>query len=238
MTIPVKQTATAALLERLAGRPARETHISAVFIGTDTVWKLRKAVKLAFLDFTTLAERERTARREFELNASSAPGLYRDVIAVTRQADGLALGGAGEVVDWVVRMARVPESDFLDVMAAHGALAPELLDQAADAVAADHATRPVFCRDQLAALLGVAEGNARAARQAGLAADRVAAWLAAMREALVDRAALLAARAAAGFVRRAHGDLHLGNLCMWRGRPVPFDALEFRRGAGDDRSRL
>ncbi len=35
------------------------------------------------------------------------------------------------------------------------------------------------------------------------------------------------ARAAAGFVRRCHGDLHLGNLCLWRGRPVLFDALEF-----------
>jgi len=84
VAIPAAQAETAALLERLAGQAARETHISAVFIGTDTVWKLRKAVWLAFLDFTTLAERERTARREIALNTDSAPGLYRDVVAVTR----------------------------------------------------------------------------------------------------------------------------------------------------------
>ncbi len=227
MTIPTEQTATASLLERLAGQAARETHISAVFIGADTVWKLRKAVRLAFLDFTTMGERERTARREITLNSNSAPGLYRDVVAVTRSPDGLALGGAGEVVDWVVRMARVPDADFLDVIAARGEIAPELLDQIADAVVADHAGRPSASCNQVAALREVAEGNARAARAAGLDDARVGAWLAAMRAAIATRETLLAERSRAGFVRRAHGDLHLGNMCLWRGRPAPFDALEF-----------
>ncbi len=227
MSIPAEQTDTAALLERLAGHSARETHISAVFVGADTVWKLRKAVRLAFLDFTTLAERERTARRELELNSASAAGLYRDVIAVTRTPDGLALGGAGEVIDWVVRMARVPEGDFLDAIVAGGALAPELLDRIADAVATDHAARPAAPCDQVAALRQVAEGNARAARAAGLDDARVGAWLAAMLEAIATREKPLAERARAGFVRRAHGDLHLGNMCLWHGDPVPFDALEF-----------
>ena len=95
-----------------------ETHISAVFIGAETVFKLRKALRLVFVDFTGLAERERTARRELELNAPNAPGLYRDVVAVVRRGDGtLALGGEGAVVDWVVRMARVAAGDFLDEVA-------------------------------------------------------------------------------------------------------------------------
>ena len=85
---PPGQAETVALLQRMAGAAPVETHISAVFLGADTVWKLRKAVKLAFVDFTTLAERERTARRELELNAAHAPGLYRDVVAVTRSPDG------------------------------------------------------------------------------------------------------------------------------------------------------
>ena len=227
MAIPAAQAETAALLERLAGRAARETHISAVFIGEDTVWKLRKAVRLAFLDFTTLAERERTARRELALNTASAPGLYRDVAAVTRIPGGLTLGGTGEVVDWVVRMARVPTGDFLDVIAADGHMTPELLDRIADAVAEDHAGRPAVPCDQVLALRQVAQGNASAARAAGLDDARVGAWLTAMLEAIAAREALLAGRARAGFVRRAHGDLHLGNMCLWRGQPVPFDALEF-----------
>ncbi len=216
----------------MADAPPLETHISAVFLGADTVWKLRKAVKLAFVDFTPLAERERTARRELELNQANAPGMYHDVVAVTRGADGtLALGGpegsAGEVVDWVVRMARVPAGDFLDEVAAHGGLVPALLDGLGDAVAALHAGNKVVARDQAAALCDVADGNALAARQAGLDGGAVTNWQAGM-GALLDRhAAALRARGAAGFVRRCHGDLHLGNMCLWHGAPVAFDALEF-----------
>lgn len=205
-----------------------ETHISAVFLGADTVWKLRKAVKLAFVDFTTLAERERTARRELELNAENAPGLYRDVVPVTRAPDGtLALGGEGEAIDWVVRMARVPAGDFLDEVAARGPLGAALLDALGDTVAALHARNPIVSRDQHAALGQVADGNALAARQAGLDPGEVSAWRSFMRAQLDRHAEALRARGAAGFVRRCHGDLHLGNMCLWHGAPVAFDALEF-----------
>jgi aminoglycoside phosphotransferase family enzyme/predicted kinase len=211
-----------------------ETHISAVFLGADTVWKLRKAVKLAFVDFTALADRERTARRELELNTPNAPGMYRDVVPVVRATDGtLALGdtgNTGEVVDWVVRMARVPERDFLDVVAARGGLDATLQDALADEVARLHARNPVVARDQAAALRWVAEGNVRSARQAGLDPAAVEAWLAGMVSALDRHADALRARGAAGFVRRIHGDLHLGNLCLWHGAPVAFDALEFDEG--------
>lgn len=187
MAIPSAQAATAALLARLAGAAPVETHISAVFIGADAVWKLRKAVKLAFVDFTPLEERERTARRELELNTPNAPGLYQAVLPVTRAADGtLALDGAGAVVDWVVRMARVPAGDFMDEVAARGALDAGLLDALGDAVAALHARNPAVARDQHAALCRVADGNALAAGQAGLDAADIAAWRGGM-QALLDR---------------------------------------------------
>ena len=64
MSLPDSQREAGAFLTRLAGSAALETPISAVFLGEDTVWKLRKAVTLPFLDFSTVAERERTARRE------------------------------------------------------------------------------------------------------------------------------------------------------------------------------
>jgi aminoglycoside phosphotransferase family enzyme/predicted kinase len=227
LAIPAEQAPTAALLQALAGAPPVETHISAVFLGPATVWKLRKAVRLPFLDFTSLAERQRTAMREFELNRAAAPGLYRDVVAVMRRPDStIALGGEGEAVDWVVRMARVPAEDFLERRLPDG-LGPVLLDGLGDAVAAWHAALAPVDKDQAAALRGVAEGNARAALAAGLPAESVSAWLAGVLAALASRKDWLRGRAARGFVRRAHGDLHLGNICLWQGRPVPFDALEF-----------
>jgi len=230
VTVPPGQAPVAALLRRLAGADPVETHISAVFIGRDTVWKLKKAVRLGFLDFSELAAREHFTRRELSLNQPHAPGMYRDVVPVTRAADGtLALEGEGQPVEWVLRMAPVPPGDFLDVIARRDGLTPDLLDATADAVVALHEAAapapPGF--DAPAAMARVLAGNIRDCRETGLPEDRVAALGAAMAARLSALAPPMAARAAAGRVRRCHGDLHLGNLCLWEGRPTPFDALEF-----------
>jgi hypothetical protein len=221
------QAETVALLTRMAGAPPVETHISYLFLGSDTVWKLKKAVHLPFVDFTRLEDRHRFCLRELALNAPAAAGLYRDVVPIARQSDGsLTVGGAGEVLDWVVRMARVPPGDFLDVKAAASGLPPALLDQVADAVAAWHLSLPpvLGLRPDMEA---IARGNVDSAVAAGLAQAEVLAWRDAMLAGLRALATWSDARAAAGFVRRCHGDLHLGNLCLWQGRPVLFDALEF-----------
>jgi aminoglycoside phosphotransferase family enzyme/predicted kinase len=228
LAIPEAQAATAALLRRLAGSAPVETHISAVFVGADEVFKLRKAVRTPFLDFSGVAERHRTALRELELNAPHAPGLYRGVVAVTRGADGaLALGGDGEAVDWVVRMARVPPEDFFDAIAARGGLTPALLDSLGDAVAAYHDALPPVAKDQAVVFSEIVLGNKRSALAAGMDAAVVQRWTDGALAALDGVRDWLRAREAAGYVRRAHGDLHLGNLCLWGGVPAPFDALEF-----------
>ncbi len=225
--IPEEQHETVALLQGLAGRPPIETHISAVFVGENTVWKLRKAVHLPFVDFTRLEERHRTANRELELNAPHAEGMYRDVLPVTRGAEGLRLGGEGTALDWVLRMARVPAKDFLDEIAKTGPLSPRLLDELADTVADMHATLAPVVRRQADNLRRIADGNVASARAAMLDRAAVDRWHTDMVTAIDHTAGWLEARAADGFVRRAHGDLHLGNLCLWRGHLVPFDALEF-----------
>ncbi|TDH60699.1 hypothetical protein E2C06_20815 [Dankookia rubra] len=227
--IPAAQAEAAALLRRLAGADPVETHISAVFVGPDTVWKLKKAVALGFLDFSTIKAREHFLRRELAINQPVAPALYRDAVPVTRAPDGtLALGGPGEPVDWVLRMAPVPAGDFLDAVAARGGLDEAMLDAIADAAFDLHAALPpVPGVDAAAALQRVLQGNAAAALAAGLPPPRIEALAAATRGWIARLAPILAARAEAGLVRRCHGDLHLGNLCLLQGRVTPFDALEF-----------
>jgi hypothetical protein len=232
VTIPAGQEEVSAFLRALAGADPVETHISLVFVGQDTVWKLKKAVRLPFLDFSQLGARRRFALREFELNAPAAPGLYRDVVPVIRAADGtLGFGGAADApraLDWVLRMARVPSGCFLDEMAEAGALTPDLLDATADAVARFHQGLPaVHGTDPVETMRGIAEGNVPSACAAGLPADAIEEWRAGCVAELDAIADWQRARARDGFVRRAHGDLHLGNMCLWRGAPVPFDALEF-----------
>src|ERR1700733_15280447 len=138
MTIPAEQQEAADFLSGLSGAAPRETHISAVFVGPDTVWKLKKAIRMPFLDFSTLDARARFLRRELAVNKPAAPGISREVVAVSRRSDGsLELGGENPV-DWVLRMAPVPGGDFLDVIASDGRLSPTLLDDLGDCVAAYH----------------------------------------------------------------------------------------------------
>ena len=151
------------------------------------------------------------------------------MVAITRAPDSsLQEGSAGEVVEWVLRMAPIPAGDFLDAVAARGALTPALLDALGDAVFALHGAAPqVAGLDAPAAMAAVLAGNLRAAHAAGLPEAALTPLAAQFQAALVRSAPLLAARVAEGRIRRCHGDLHLGNLCLWQGKPTPFDALEF-----------
>ena len=228
MTIPAEQQEVARYLTELSGGPPIETHISAVFIGTETVWKLKKAVRMPFLDFSSVDAREHFLRRELELNKPAAPGIYRDVVSVSRGPDGtLALGGVNPI-DWVLRMAPIAAADFLDAIASRRALTARILDDLGDCVAAYHAgLAPVPHWDSAGALLRITEGNRRSALAAGLPAAEVEVWRDRMQAAIEGQRAWLIERSESGQVRRCHGDLHLGNLCMQAGRPTPFDALEF-----------
>ena len=158
----------------------------------------------------------------------AAPGLYRDVIGIARREDGTLQLSDDAPIDFVLRMARVPDGDFLDVIASHDGLTEELLDALGDTVAAYHARIPrVEGVDFEQSMRRITEGNVRSALAAELPEAELDAWQRRMMEAIESRRPWFAARSAAGFVRRCHGDLHLGNICLWEGKPVPFDALEF-----------
>jgi aminoglycoside phosphotransferase family enzyme/predicted kinase len=228
MTLPACQQEAVAFLTKLSGAPPRETHISAIFIGPDTVWKLKKAVRLPFLDFSGLEARHRFLLRELALNKPSAPAIYRDVLPIGRTPDGTLALHAPEPIDWVLRMARIADGDFLDVIAERHRFTKDLLRDLGDCVFDCHARlAPVPDWDSAASMSRIAQGNRDSARAAGLPEPRIAAWHAGIEAELARLAPVLRQRATAGCVRRCHGDLHLANLCLWNGKPVAFDALEF-----------
>ena len=102
-------------------RPApvevRQTHISAVFLVGDTVYKVRKPVNLGFVDFTTLDKRKHDCDEEVRLNRRLAPSVYRGVVPITIEDGRVRVGGSGEPVEWAVEMVRLPDEATLKAAA-------------------------------------------------------------------------------------------------------------------------
>ena len=207
-----------------------DTHAAAVFLAGDTAYKVKRAVKFPFLDFSTLDKRKAALEAEIEANRPFAHDLYCEVIPIVCRNGSLALGGDGEVVEWALKMHRFDEEATLDRLAERGRIDTALIEALARAVAAAHARAPVVeAPPWIAALGDYIEQNDRALREQADLFDpsAVAALTARSRAALARIRPLLLTRGAEGLVRRGHGDLHLGNIALIDGRPVPFDALEF-----------
>lgn len=207
-----------------------ETHISRIFLAGDRAFKMKRAVKLPYADFSTPELRLAACRKEVELNSTTAPGLYLGVRYIAREAGGeLALDGDGELIDAVVEMKRFEQSALLDQMALAHALTPALMTKTARMIVRFHRGVPVVHAGGGAAnMAGVLDIN-----KAGFSTSHVFGQAevedfdASFRAALRRHAALLDRREAAGKVRRCHGDLHLRNICLLDGEPCLFDCIEF-----------
>jgi aminoglycoside phosphotransferase family enzyme len=209
-----------------------ETHASIVFLAGNRAWKLKRAVRYDYLDFSTVARRKAMCEAELTINRRAAPMLYRNVVAVTREADGsLTLGGSGVPVDWLVGMARFDQEGLFDRLAARQALPIGLMRPLASTIARFHAaTAPRFDHGGRSGLAWVIDGNATAFEQqgAGILDPALGHHVTdAARAQLDGHGALLDARRDAGSVRQCHGDLHLRNIVLIEGKPVLFDAIEF-----------
>lgn len=208
-----------------------DTHIAAVFLAGERALKVKRAVRFPFLDFSTLARRKDACLSEIEANRPFAANLYRGVVAITREADGrLAIGGEGDAIEWAVEMRRFDETRTLDRIADRKGIDLGFADRLARTIAAAHARAHVVeDAPWIAALASYIEQNEAAF------AERSDLFPPLQREPLITMSfaalrkvrPLLMTRGELGLVRRGHGDLHLGNIAVINGKPVPFDALEF-----------
>ncbi len=208
-----------------------DTHAAVVFLAGERVLKVKRAVKFPFLDFSTLDKRQAACEAEIEVNKCYAPQIYRGVVPITRGADGrLAIDGNGEVVEWAVEMRRFDETQTLDHLAQAGKIDAALADAIGRAVAAAHATAPKAVDDRWIAALGsyVEEHHEAFSKITDVfPPDANHRFANAGRFAFADLVPLLIERWRRGFIRRIHGDLHLGNIVLIDGKPVLFDAIEF-----------
>ncbi len=208
-----------------------DTHAAIVFLVDDRAYKLKRAVRYSFLDFSTLDKRLAALREELRLNRRTAPQLYRRLLPVTRDARGhLAVDGPGTPVEWLLEMVRFDQRALFDHLAEQGRLDRRLMAALAEVVADLHRTAEVRSRGGHLAMSRIVDGNADDLTAVSAAVgrpERIATLLERTRAELGRRRGLLDERCRNGFVRHCHGDLHLGNIVLIEGRPVLFDCLEF-----------
>ena len=210
---------------------ARETHMSWVFMAGDRVYKLKKPVRFAYLDFSTLERRAAACRAEYLLNRRLAPDVYLDVVPLTLSTSGLAISGDGPVVDWLVVMRRLEENETLEAALHGGWLKPLQVDRLSATLGAFYAHAPRVALDPEHHVIGWQKAladNCRVLfdRRLGLPHGAVERIAQAQRQFAARRSALLIGRIRARRFVDAHGDLRPEHI--WLRRPITIiDCLEF-----------
>lgn len=211
-----------------------QTHMSCVFLTDRHAYKLKKPVRYDFLDFSTLAARRRDCEAELRLNRRLARDVYLDVVPLTAAPGGeLSLGGGGEVVEWLVRMRRLPRGLMLDQTLRDGAVGREDVRRFTLALAA-------FYRQAAPVALDAGEYRGRfeqgiranerdlSAPDYGLPPALLQAVAAGQLAALDRDAPLLDRRVAQRRIVECHGDLRPEHVCIGP-EPLFIDCLEFNR---------
>ncbi|WP_416798438.1 AAA family ATPase [Ciceribacter azotifigens] len=207
-----------------------ETHISIVFLIDGRAFKLKRAVKLPYVDFSAPELRLAFCHREVELNRRATPELYLGVRRITREADGsLVFDGQGEMIDAVVEMQRFAQHSLFERMAAEGKLTTAMMEETAEIVAAFHAKASVAHETSgsanMAAVLDINEAGFATSHV--FAETEVRPLAAAFRKAWFGVAPQMDERETAGKVKLCHGDLHLRNIFMGDDGPRMFDCIDF-----------
>jgi len=210
-----------------------QTHVSWIFLAGKFAYKIKKPVNFGFLDFSTLERRRFYCQEELRLNRRLCPEIYLDVVSVREAPGGAAFHGAGALLDYAVKMIRLPEERMADRLLAEDRLGGAEVKNIAATVAAFHGQAlsggEIDSYGSLETIRRNWEENfQQAAEFTGTTITRqdlglIREWT----EQFMDtKAELFSRRVAGGFIRECDGDLHLENICLTN-RVCIFDCIEF-----------
>jgi aminoglycoside phosphotransferase family enzyme len=209
------------------------THISWVLLTEDRVYKIKKPLKLSFLDFSSVERRKHFAEEELRLNQRLCKEVYLSVLPILEGSGGLHIGqGVGTIVGYALEMKRLDNSREMDVLLAKGEVGEEDMDRMLKVLVPFHQNAEVvqgkvnakalfedfadieqileFCNETL----GIEAGQ------------KLMDSIAMVKEFLEKHSELILHRDAEGFTRDGHGDLHSGNIFLLE-KPMLFDCIEF-----------
>ena len=212
----------------------KETHISHIFIAGELVYKVKKAVRFSFLDYSTLDKRQHFLHEEMRLNKRLASSVYLAVVPIAVGPLGWHLGSDGEVMEYALVMRRLPDNRMLPFLIETGQATPEMMGELAQVLAAFHRRAEKFEEIDVTTYPQVVEdewyenladlrpftGRLIEQESSRVLEDFGTDFISEHRE-------LFARRAAQGWIRDVHGDLHCEHVCFAPEAVQIFDCIEF-----------
>ncbi|MEW6143199.1 MAG: AAA family ATPase [Chloroflexota bacterium] len=210
-----------------------QTQMSFVFLAGDYVYKVKKPVNLGYLDYTTLEKRRFFCERELELNRRLAPDVYLAVAPIAVSDGGFSLGEGGAVVEYAVKMRRLPPERMMNVLLPSGHVTARMVNSLSEKLVRFHekaGTSPeisVFASLK-AIKVNTDENFSQTIKYLGISIDaadynRIKAFT---EDFLASKAALFRERIRRRRIRDCHGDLHAAHICFTDGIQI-YDCIEF-----------
>lgn len=215
-----------------------QTHISFVLLAGDVVYKFKKHVDFGFLDFSTLEKRQHCCEQELQLNRRLCPDIYLDLVTVTQEGDSYTLNKSGKIVEYGIKMSRMPEEQMMGNLIKAGQLERRHIDAIVDKLIpfyqqADHtseidgygtaesvAVNVLENFDQTKDFISSGDNVALSQEQF----DKISSWS----KEFLTQEDLFSQRVRAGNIRDCHGDLYSANICL-ADKVYIYDCIEFNR---------
>lgn len=211
-----------------------QTHISYVLLTGDYAYKVKKPVNFGFLDYSTLDKRKHFCTEELRLNQRGAQPLYLEVLPVTQVENQFQLGGTGKPVEYALLMCSFPQEALFIKMFELGLLGETHMEELGRVVAQYHAKAQTndYIRTfgEVPQVRAAIEKNYEQTKkyiggpQTQVQFEETKQYTDNFFE---EHSELFASRIQNNWIRECHGDLHLGNICLWQDKILLFDCIEF-----------
>jgi len=210
-----------------------QTQMSFVFLTDKYVYKVKKAVNLGYLDYTTLEQRRFYCQREVELNRRLCPEVYLGIVPISRGGQGIVIGGQGQIFEYAVKMLRLPREAMLDVLLANNQVSPPMIAKVAQKLAVFHRQAATSAEINI---FGNLENITRNTEENFTQTEKYFDVTISREQhkrikeyngGFIKRnVALFNRRIAEGRIRDCHGDLHAAHICFSNGICI-YDCIEF-----------
>jgi hypothetical protein len=210
-----------------------QTQMSFVFLTDDYVYKVKKSVNLGYLDYTTLDRRHFYCQREVELNRRLCPDAYLGVVPITQDKSNISIEGQGEVIEYAVKMRRLPQQAMMDGLLANNQVSSQMVASVAQKLAEFHqqaeTNANISAFGNLDAITKNTKENftqtveyiGRTISQAKY--QRIKDYT----DSFIEKnTPLFHKRITSGRIRDCHGDLHAAHICFTNGICI-YDCIEF-----------